>query len=79
MKLRSNTVLIVCVWILLGLPSAGMWNANFYNEFPTLRSPSWDRENCSQAYLGSIFGPIGTIVGYFESGFAQYGFKWDCK
>ena len=68
-------LLIVVAWVACAVGTAGFWFAYFQGEWPN--SAKYNRrEDLGDAMLvGLVFGPIGLIVSFFGTGFAEHGWR----
>lgn len=78
--MKKKIVIFVVFWLLCGLLEAGMNFAYFQDKYPN-HAERDKREDLGDALLmGLMYGPIGATIEFFESGFAEYGWRlWDKK
>lgn len=67
--------IVVIVWLACAVLTAGMDFAYFQGKFPTIAKES-RREHMGSAWLsGLLFGPLGTVIVFFCTGFAKHGWR----
>lgn len=66
-------IAVALIWLVCGVLTTGMWTAHFTYEFPDTVSV---REELSMSMIPSLAGPIGTIVTFLFTGFAEHGMCW---
>lgn len=69
--------LAVMGWLACGIWTAGVWNASFRAQFPTLASDArWSRQNLSMGIaFGLMFGPLGVLISAGITGGWQDGWS----
>ena len=77
-------ILLYLAWFLSGfIPSVGVWNAFFKNEYPTLDSTEERVMNlatgCAWSMGSLLLGPGQALLAFFLSGFAKHGFDLTLK
>ena len=72
-----TAALIIVVWVGCGILTTGMTTAHFYRGWPTLQDvPGEFRRDLGFGCLLSMFGPLGLIIVFLLTGFAQRGLMY---
>ena len=67
--------IIITIWVICGILAYGISFAHWQREYPTLAESSY-REDMGFSILWIPLGPLGLIITYFLSGFAEHGLKF---
>jgi hypothetical protein len=65
-------VLIILGWLICGILTYGISLAYFQRTFPTI-AQEMVREDMGISCIFGLFGPLGLVILFFFSGFAQCG------
>lgn len=68
--------LLIIVWFALGYAAAAALYANFHLEYPNQKRNAL-RKDLALYVMLYMLGAASLVSVFFESGFFQYGFKWN--
>ena len=67
-------ILFIILWVACGVATVGITFAYFQSKFPLIAAEN-EREDLGAGFLFGLTGPIGLIVLFFATGFAQFGWR----
>lgn len=71
----SAIAIVAAMWLFCAALSFGMINAYFSGKYPRVET---GRDDIGEYIVVSVlFGPLGTVLFYFLSGFCEYGMKFN--
>ena len=65
----------IVFWIICGVLAYGITFGHFHRNHPSIAEKNY-RQNMSFSVGIGLIGPIGLIVIFFHSGFAEHGLKF---
>lgn len=72
--------MLIAIWLITSVISAGGANAYFRGEFPSLYSSEhFARTRCGSNFMLGLAGPLSLVVVTFVSGFFYYGVSFSCS
>jgi hypothetical protein len=66
----------ILFWLACSALTYAMNFADFQKSFPLIAEKYYRQDMAHSVAFGLILGPIGLIVVFFTSGFAEHGLKW---
>ena len=67
--------LIIVIWIICGILTYGITFGYFQGGWPEISEKGYRQDMSFSVFFG-LLGPIGLIISFFISGFAEYGLKF---
>lgn len=71
----TSLIVVICAWIACGVGTAGITFAYFQDSYPTIAKQTRRQDLAFSCFLGGLFGPIGLVISFFLSGFAEHGWR----
>lgn len=68
-------MIIITGWIICGIVTYGITFGHFQGEWPTIAKKKY-RQDMAFAVGFSFLGPIGLVLSFLMSGFAEHGLKF---
>ena len=74
-----NYILIAAGWLVCGVLAYGVTLGDYLwqtEKGGSSLDPEWKRNDLSFSVFIGLLGPLGLLVSFFLSGFAQHGLRW---